>query len=114
MVSIPLLNPLVQSVQYVLNVALTVPAIIYIDKWGRRPMLLAGTLAMGFWLFLVGGLQGRFGHWGTLDNGTDTAVWVIEGHDAATKGIIVCSYLFVCRCVTLFFNSADWNLTRCC
>lgn len=27
------------SVQYVLNVVMTVPAIIYIDKWGRRPML---------------------------------------------------------------------------
>ena len=44
-----------------------VPAIIYIDKWGRRPLLLIGTLFMGFWLFLVGGLQGRFGFWGTVD-----------------------------------------------
>ena len=46
-----------------------VPAIIYIDKWGRRPLLLIGTLFMGFWLYLVGGLQGRLGHWGTV--GTD-------------------------------------------
>ena len=44
-----------------------VPAIIYIDKWGRRPMLLTGTLLMGFWLFLVGGLQARFGDWGELN-----------------------------------------------
>lgn len=29
-------------------------------------MLLAGTMLMGFWLYLVGGLQARFGHWGTL------------------------------------------------
>lgn len=29
-------------------------------------MLLAGTVFMGFWLFLVGGLQGRFGHWGIV------------------------------------------------
>jgi len=46
---------------------MTVPAIIYIDKWGRRPMILAGTLLMGFWLYLVGGLQGRFGNWGSVD-----------------------------------------------
>ena len=45
----------------------SVPAIIYIDKWGRRPMLLTGTLLMGFWLFLVGGLQARFGQWGELN-----------------------------------------------
>ena len=45
----------------------TVPAIIYIDKWGRRPMLLIGLAFMGFWLMLVGGLQGRFGGWGELN-----------------------------------------------
>ena len=58
-------------------------------------MLLAGTLLMGFFLMLVGGLQGRLGHWGTVD-GSSSPIWVITDHDSATKGIIVCSYLFVC------------------
>ncbi|KAF9069988.1 general substrate transporter [Rhodocollybia butyracea] len=80
------------SVNYVLNVVATVPAIIFIDKWGRRPMLILGTLFMGTFLYLVGGLQGRFGHW----DDSSPPVWVIVGHDAATKGIIVCSYLAVC------------------
>ncbi|KAG9118997.1 hypothetical protein FRC07_006207 [Ceratobasidium sp. 392] len=87
-------NLIASSVQYVLNVVATIPAIIYIDKWGRRPMLLIGLAFMSFWLFLVGGLQGGFGHWGTSQSG-DRA-WVIEGHESVTKGIIVCSYLFVC------------------
>ncbi|KAF8902979.1 general substrate transporter [Mucidula mucida] len=86
-------NLISASVQYVLNVVLTIPAIIYIDKWGRRPMLLAGTLLMGFFLFLVGGLQGGFGDWGEVDG---ARVWVITGHDSITKGVIVCSYFFVC------------------
>lgn len=81
------------SVQYVLNVAATVPAIIFIDKWGRRPMLILGSLFMGTFLYLVGGLQARYGQWGELGG---QAVWLITGHDSATKGIIVCSYLFVC------------------
>lgn len=100
--------------QYVLNVAFTgklihfpsnlcflpltdhspVPAIIYIDKWGRRPMLLVGTLLMGFWMFLVGGLQARFGEW---SDASGTKVWVITGNLGATRAVIVCSYLFVCR-----------------
>lgn len=86
-------NLIADSIQYVLNVALTVPAIVYIDKIGRRSLLVVGTLLMGFWLSLVGGLQGHFGHWGIVDG---SRVWVIENHEAATKAIIVCSYLFVC------------------
>lgn len=30
-------------------------------------MLLIGTFMMGFWLMLVGGLQGGFGNWGEID-----------------------------------------------
>jgi len=85
-------NLIASSIQYVLNVALTVPAIIYIDSWGRRPMLLIGLALMGFWLFLVGGLQGGFGHWDPDNAG----VWLITGHPGITKFIIACSYLFVC------------------
>ncbi|CCA67037.1 probable high-affinity glucose transporter [Serendipita indica DSM 11827] len=86
-------NLIASSVQYVLVVAMTFPAILYIDKWGRRPMLLIGQLLMGFWLFLVGGLQGMYGHWGMVDG---ERVWVVTGHDSITKGVIVCSYFFVC------------------
>ncbi|KAH9993508.1 general substrate transporter [Russula compacta] len=86
-------NLIADSVQYVLNVLFTVPAILYIDKWGRRPMLLFGTLSMAFFLFLVGGLQGHYGDWGEVDG---SRVWVINGHSSVTKGVIVCSYLFVC------------------
>jgi hypothetical protein len=77
----------------IINILL-VPAILYIDKWGRRPMLLVGTLLMGFWMFLVGAIQGRFGEW---SDASGSNVWVITGNPAATRAVIVCSYLFVCR-----------------
>lgn len=56
-------------------------------------MLLCGTFLMGFWLMLVGGLQGGFGQWGDVDG---ARVWVIDDNDSVTKGVIVCSYFFVC------------------
>lgn len=90
-------NLIADSVQYVLNVVFTIPAIIYIDRWGRRPLLIIGSTLMGFFLCLVGGLQGRYGQWGTVNN---SAVWVINDHPAVTKAIIACSYLFVCSFAT--------------
>jgi len=86
-------NLTASSVQYVLNVAFTVPAIIWMDRWGRRPTLLIGLVLMAFFLFLVGGLQGGFGSLGIVDGST---VWVVAGHPNVTIGIIVASYLFVC------------------
>jgi MFS family permease len=87
----------------------SVPTIIYIDKWGRRPLLLVGTLLMGFFMYLVGGLQGSNGAWGLVDGNRESTwyylkatiyipagVWVITDHDSITKGVIVCSYFFVC------------------
>ena len=59
-------------------------------------MLLVGTLSMAFFLILVGILQGHFGSWEVLDG---ARVWVIRGHSSITRGVIVCSYLFVCRFV---------------
>jgi hypothetical protein len=55
-------------------------------------MLLVGTLLMGLCMFLVAGLQAGFGEWSD-ESGTN--VWVITSNQAATKAVIVCSYLFV-------------------
>lgn len=98
-------NLIADSVLYVLLVVMTVPAILYIDKWGRRPMLLAGTLLMGLFLFIVGGLEATFGEWATLDN---SRVWVIENQPVATKVIIACSYLFVC-CFSMTMGPVTWT-----
>lgn len=56
-------------------------------------MMLVGSTFMGIFLFLVGGLMGRFGHLSDVSAGS---TWTVTGHPAATNGIIVCSYFFVC------------------
>lgn len=43
------------SIQYVINVIMTIPALIWLDKWGRRPTLLVGAALMMTWLFIDGG-----------------------------------------------------------
>ncbi|KAK9471898.1 general substrate transporter [Dipodascopsis tothii] len=38
----------------------TIPAVLYIDKAGRKPLLIAGALGMGLCHFIVAGISGAF------------------------------------------------------
>ena len=82
------------SIQYVINVVMTVPALIWIDAWGRRLPLLIGAALMATWLFANAGLLGSYGTYqpdgidGVLEAST-----LVQG--PASKAVIACSYLFV-------------------
>lgn len=82
------------SIQYVINVAMTVPALLFVDRWGRRPTLLIGAALMMTWLFANAGLlktYGRPAHPGEYPSLSES--WHIQGKPA--KAVIACSYLFV-------------------
>lgn len=83
------------SIQYVINVAITVPALIFVDRWGRRPTLLLGALGMMTWMFANGGLLKSYGHYAGPEGVNDTpeASWSVTG--PPSKAVIACSYLFV-------------------
>ncbi|KAE8337352.1 hypothetical protein BDV24DRAFT_140141 [Aspergillus arachidicola] len=92
---------LTASIQYILNTALTLPAIIYLDKFGRRPAILIGFFLQAVFLYIEGGLQGGFGapnpH---TDPKLDAISWTVADHPAVGKAIIALSYLFVCSFAT--------------
>ena len=83
------------SIQYVINVFMTIPALLYVDRWGRRPTLLVGALCMMTWMFANGGLLKSYGHYAGPQgvNNTPEASWSITG--PPSKAVIACSYLFV-------------------
>lgn len=83
------------SIQYVINVFCTIPALLWVDRWGRRPTLLLGAIGMLTWLFANGGLMASYGHPappGGLNN-IEAQSWEIRG--APSKAVIACTYLFV-------------------
>ncbi|KAK1082998.1 high affinity glucose transporter [Friedmanniomyces endolithicus] len=82
------------SIQYVINVAMTVPALIWIDRVGRRPTLLAGSILMATWLFVNAAVLGAKGVAvpGGVGGIKEAKVQVTG---AASKAVIACSYLFV-------------------
>jgi len=83
------------SIQYVINVVMTVPGLIFIDRIGRRPLLLAGSTLMCIWLVCNAAILGGLG----TDPGPDGVGGIKEASvqvtGSASKAVIACSYLFV-------------------
>jgi sugar porter (SP) family MFS transporter len=91
------------SIQYVINVVLTLPAILYLDKFGRRPALIFGSFGMMTWLFISGALQQYYGQANTdltrtKDNSDIT--WIVLNNRPVSSAIVACSYLFVATFAT--------------
>ncbi|OBT92634.1 MFS sugar transporter [Pseudogymnoascus verrucosus] len=96
---------LTASIQYVINVLLTLPAIIYIDRWGRRPSLLLGSLFMMIFFFITGAIQAVYGE--AVDGHGTNITWVVRGNKAASGAIVACSYLVVATFATTW-GPASW------
>ncbi|KAI5309134.1 MFS sugar transporter [Ascosphaera atra] len=87
---------LTASIQYILNVVMTLPAVLFLDRMGRRTAMLWGFAFMGVWLYIVGALQAVYGHPNPHTDPTLEAIsWVVTDKRAG-QAIIACSYLFVC------------------
>ncbi|KAH6617686.1 MFS sugar transporter-like protein [Chaetomium sp. MPI-SDFR-AT-0129] len=99
------------SIQYVINVVLTLPAIIFLDKWGRRPSLILGSFGMMTWLFISGALQQYYGQPNTdetrnSENGDIT--WIVLNNRPVSSAIVSCSYLFVATFATTW-GPVSWT-----
>jgi MFS family permease len=88
-------NLVASSIQYVINVVMTVFALVFLDRWGRRAPFVIGALLMATWMFANAGLMASYGKPappGGLNNIAEQS-WEIRG--APAKAVIACTYLFV-------------------
>jgi len=102
---------LTASIQYILNVALTLPAIVYLDRFGRRPAMLIGSFLMMTFLFIAGGLQAGYGQANTAatKNSTNSDVtWIVLNKQPVSKAIVGMTYLFVCAFATTW-GPTSWT-----
>ncbi|CDR44504.1 RHTO0S09e05094g1_1 [Rhodotorula toruloides] len=94
------------GVQYALHFVATIPAVIWVDKWGRRPTMMIGMFAMGCCLFAVGAIQATLGQ--PLHSGSSaTTTWTIVGHTSARNAVIVLSYIFV-MLFSMTYGPCSW------
>ncbi|KAF2178789.1 high affinity glucose transporter [Zopfia rhizophila CBS 207.26] len=98
---------LTASIQYIINVTLTLPAILWLDRFGRRPSMLIGSFGMMSFLFISGAIQASFGAPNPDPKDKDIS-WVMKGHPSASKGVVACSYLFVATFATTW-GPTSWT-----
>jgi hypothetical protein len=65
----------------------------FIDRIGRRFLLLTGAVLCALLHFTIAGLMASKGHFVPEVNGNPNLRWVISG--PPSKGVIACSYIFV-------------------
>lgn len=102
---------LTASIQYVINVVMTLPAIVYLDKFGRRPALIIGSFLMMTWLFISGALQQYYGEPNTDETRTvenENITWIIRNNRPVSTAVISCSYLFVASFATTW-GPVSWT-----
>lgn len=102
---------LTASIQYILNVLLTLPAIIYLDRFGRRPSMLIGSFLMMTLLFIVGALQASYGRANVppyKNSSNSDITWIIYNNPPVSKAIVAMTYLFVCSFATTW-GPTSWT-----
>lgn len=73
---------------------MTVPAILWVDRWGRRPTLLVGSVLMAIWMYANAGILATKGE--VVPGGIDhVKAQSMRVTGSAAKGLIACTYLFV-------------------
>lgn len=99
-------NLIASSIQYIINVFMTVPALIWIDRWGRRPTLLIGAAFMLIWMYANAGIMATHGT--VVPGGIDgIAEQSMRLSGAPAKGVIASTYLFVAS-YAITWGPASW------
>ncbi|KAI0839892.1 general substrate transporter [Hypoxylon sp. FL0890] len=97
------------SIQYVINVVLTLPAIIYLDRIGRRPMLMFGSIVMMGFFFISGALQALYGQ-PIEGQGSSDITWIIVDNVPVSSAVVAISYLYVATFATTW-GPTSWTYT---
>ena len=81
------------AIQYVIFLVTTGLILPFIDRIGRRVLLLVGSILCMILHFAIAGTMASYGHYVQDIDGNTILRWRIGGHPA--KAVIACSYIFV-------------------
>ncbi|ODM19403.1 hypothetical protein SI65_04387 [Aspergillus cristatus] len=99
-------NLIASSIQYIINVVMTIPALLWMDRWGRRPTFLIGSAFMMVWMYANAGIMASYGTPVPHDQ-RSSPEQSMSLTGAPAKGLIACTYLFVAS-YAVSFGPASW------
>lgn len=90
-------NLVASSIQYIINTVTTIPALIFVDRWGRRPLLFFGAVLMAAWMAAMAGVLAvnAIPKPNGLNGDPQIRLEIPPDRKSASKGLIAISYLFV-------------------
>lgn len=93
---------LASGVGGILLMLATIPAVLYIDQLGRKPVLIAGAIGMGISHIIVAALYGHFGPSDWAGSAGKAAgwvavvfVWIYEINFGYSWGVSHCLYITI-------------------
>jgi sugar porter (SP) family MFS transporter len=109
------INLISSGVQYALFIIFTTMVFFFIDKTGRRPLLIYGAIAMGVCQFVVGGVLGTYGE--SVPGGVGgnlNVVIKVNGHPAnvviAFSYALIIAYSLTLAPVAWVYAAEVWSL----
>ncbi|KAI9299116.1 general substrate transporter [Neoconidiobolus thromboides FSU 785] len=85
---------LATAINGIVNMLSTIPAILFVDKWGRRKTLMYGAVVMGIGMTIAGAMIAGFGT-NVFDEKTGTYRVDMGNNIGASYTVIVFIYIFV-------------------
>lgn len=82
-------------IQYVIFLVTTGIMLPFIDRIGRRQLLLVGAVLCCILQFAIAGIMASYGHYVTNIDGNYNLRWTLPSGSSASTGVIACSYIFV-------------------